>query len=116
MKTEVTKVCSICGKEFKTTNSRRKYCSIECSKIGRKERKKNYDRKRRKLYKKSRPEVIKICPECGREFKTSDNRRNFCDDCSIKTWGKKRSDGLKECIKKHDNCFSCPTKDGECLF
>ena len=25
-------------------------------------------------------------------------------------------DAINKCMAKHDNCFSCPTEDGECLY
>lgn len=33
-KKPIKKTCSICGKEFETISPRKKYCSVECKKVG----------------------------------------------------------------------------------
>ena len=44
----VTLVCQSCGEEFQTADTRKRYCSKNCSNNGRKMAYKRYDEKRRK--------------------------------------------------------------------
>ena len=121
------KVCPICNKTFipKTANS--KYCSKECSEIGRKQVKqaynesikdklKEYNReynKKRALAKKEasqgRPsEYIKVCPHCNKEFVTTIKNVKYCPECKIAVLKEQRkaynqTDKFKEYLKKYYN-------------
>lgn len=66
--------------------------------------------------------MIKVCPICGKEFETDTNKRYCSKKCSIqnkreywKAW-KMGETEMYKCKLEHNNCFSCPTLDGECLF
>ncbi len=61
----LTKICECCGKEFKTSCRRGKYCSMEC---------------RDKVYKERKVRLgvrTFYCELCGKAFE-SDKRRKFC--------------------------------------
>ena len=81
--------------------------------------------------------MIKKCSICGNEFHTDYTFTKYCsDECRhtakvkrAKKWNKdhyeeslesarrrNRTKKMKACSAEHNNCFGCPTLDGECLF
>lgn len=121
-----TKECSICGKEFNTTHFNAKYCSEACRKLGKKKyrieyKKKNIEKVRaqkRAYYRAHKDQIRKYQEEHREEIRR--NRRNYY--LSHKNKHKKErhsiinSDDIRLCSEAHDNCFSCPTVNGECLY
>ena len=70
--------CLVCGKEFDTTNTRRRiYCSFECSCKA----KKLQDQKNYRL-KHERNDALQIvaCPVCGKSFIQRMSIQKFCSD------------------------------------
>ena len=55
-----SRICLACGKEFQTTNVRRRYCSEECYKI------------------KCRKYETRVCAYCGKEFDVRADLKNKC--------------------------------------
>lgn len=83
--TEYKKVCPVCGKEFTTPYTFKKFCSVEC-------RTPSYYNKRKlknKIYN-------RICLVCGKSFSTTDKRKIYCNDkctdkaCKIREKEKRR--------------------------
>lgn len=68
MKENIQKICLVCGKEFTTTKSIRKYCSRECSKYFHESQKKAIRQKAREGLK---------CEVCG-VLIGGNRRRRFC--------------------------------------
>lgn len=80
---EITKICAYCGKEFATTEPRKKYCNAECRD------KQGLARKKRK------PEILK-CPTCGRTFIRKGKKKYCSDSCRYSMNSAKRSEAKKE--------------------
>lgn len=59
------KECPGCGESFKTSHSKKIYCSQIC---------------RETADTRGNPEVTKKCKYCGKGFRTSDTRRTYCGD------------------------------------
>lgn len=67
--------------------------------------------------------MTKVCPICGTEFESNQYNKKYCSkECSRKNqneywkaW-KMGETEMYKCKLEHNNCFSCPTLDGECLF
>ena len=106
--TEYKKICPVCGKEFITTNSRKKYCCANCDATAYRDRhrvkhekicpicgKKFVVNRRlnvycsRECYEKSKviyrkehrvlkEQLEKVCPVCGRKFVGKNSRRTYC--------------------------------------
>ena len=65
----------------------------------------------------------KVCPICGKEFKTIYPNKKSCSKNCLrkykneyhKAWRAGKTE-MYQCMMEHNNCFSCPTSDGECLF
>lgn len=68
----MNKQCQHCNEQFKTTDSRRLYCSSECQIIAR--NKKQNESRRKELR-------IKQCTKCGKDFKQSSVTQRRCDEC-----------------------------------
>ena len=70
--------------------------------------------------------MSKICPICGTEFEPNSHTRKYCsDECSkianrrnATKWyqDRKLKKQIAECSSKHNNCFNCPTENGDCLY
>lgn len=107
--------CKLCGKEFLAKRYNQIYCSSECREEARLERESRRYQETRKPRK---------CEWCGREFLPKHGSCKYCSsECRKKAknehdryWQNRHRPELKKCILEHDNCFSCPTPDGECLF
>lgn len=72
-------VCPVCGKEFMTTLSKKRFCSVECAyefqKASQKERI-------------ARNAKVRVCKECGKEFTSKKFQVFCCSKCRIKYWNK----------------------------
>ncbi len=105
---EATKTCPICGKTFEVDRYRisRRYCSDECSLIGKRAQEKAY-RERNKQAKK--PPEPKTCPVCGTTFTPASNKgRKYCSpECYRKanreTKGGRQPYATGETKKKYRN-------------
>ena len=74
----MAKVCAICGKEFETRYSHKRYCSLDCVVEA-----KRRDNKRRFQAKRAAPLVKKTCAICGKEFETRYSHKRYCSsDCA----------------------------------
>lgn len=85
-----------------------------------KKQRKSYSKAYYYAHKKAPEYVIKVCLTCGSEFKTKPGNKKYCSpECARvarnKHW-RENYKNFKQCKKEHDNCFSCPTLDGECLY
>lgn len=80
---ETTKTCAYCGKEFTTTDKKKKYCNAECRD------KQDLARKKRK------PEILK-CPTCGRTFIRKGRKKYCSDSCRDSINSAKRLKAKKE--------------------
>ena len=69
------KVCPVCGAEFETTYTHKKYCSEECAAKAQQETREQwrYRTGSKKIY-------HRTCPECGAEIETSHNLKKYCSD------------------------------------
>ena len=72
------KICPICGEVFSTHDSRKKYCSDNCSKEGIRKQSKEQNNKKKHI-------LTKICPVCNKEFETTDSKKIFCSQECYKT-------------------------------
>ena len=129
-------VCPICGREFETNAPNRKYCGTDCAKIAQARRKKHwldnnyeYNKMRQREYqRKYRREGGEVYKEHRRKYYQS-HKEEF--RAYAKKYYQEHHDEMKEyarlykrnhygvvakCKAKHNNCFSCPTKDGKCLY
>ena len=71
-----TKICEHCGKEYKTNNSRQKYCCRKCSEAVRKT---------------GRTVYTKNCLYCGKEFQTISKDQKYCSAaCASRHAGEQR--------------------------
>lgn len=119
------KVCPICNKPFMPKTANSKYCSKECSEIGRKQVKQAYNEsikdklkeynkeynKKRALAKKEalkgKPSMyIKVCPHCNKEFTTTIKNVKYCPECRKLVLKEQRkaynqTDKFKEYLKKY---------------
>lgn len=137
--------CEVCGELFHPGSSRAKYCCDECRKtahdkqikqwhkehrkelnekqrIKRKKYPEQYKKYNRRSYLKHREERQEYGRERSKQYyythkeqvkaywrsHIQENR----DSERRRYWNKK----IEACKAEHDNCFSCPTLDGECLF
>ena len=130
------RVCPICGKEFETNDHRRKYCSEECSKTAQKRQQKRwlkdnyeqhknnqreymkrrrrglgqeYNKYRRKYYESNKEEFKAYARKYYREHR--DEKREYA-----RMYKKNHFGVIGKCRLKHNNCFECPTENGECLY
>ena len=137
--------CEICGKEFHPTSSRAKYCSNECRKTARdrqikqwqKDHREQINEKQRK-WRKDHPEQVKEY-NCQNYQKHKEKRRKNAREKSKQYYllnketilanrrahrkeineadrNRRLNKKIEACRAKHNNCFSCSTLDGECLF
>ena len=60
--------CAYCGTLFMPKSKISKYCSNRCA-----ERVKNMNK-------------IRICPSCGKEFRTTSDNTKYCDVCRSRFW------------------------------
>lgn len=95
------KICPICGKEFATVYSNKKYCSPTCShKANRALDKEYYKRNRERICERHRtyyaglpwptltPLNVVSCQHCGKKFKETFHHDHFCsDECRFKFYG-----------------------------
>lgn len=101
------KECAICGKQFETGHNQ-KYCSDLCRSKARRTYKYHYNKEQRHEYYLKNKERINARakqyrldnPEKYNAFKERQKQRRQIQRCSL----------------KHNNCFACPTKNGECLY
>lgn len=63
--------CPVCGKTFPITNNNQKYCSLECQKKA-----KNQRRKKHITY--------KTCPICGKQFIPNSSTHRYCTEECVK--------------------------------
>ena len=78
------KVCRICGNRFTGTNGNSCYCSDYCRTIGKEQKKRESEEKRRQR-KPWRVKSIfrtKQCAKCGDDFKGTRNAK-YCDACLL---------------------------------
>lgn len=65
------KQCKECGKDFKTNDSKKHYCSVEC-----------YKEFQHKLHK---PKELRVCLICGAEFESAHWSKRYCTtECRMK--------------------------------
>lgn len=125
---EYVKICPVCGKEFTTSNKRKKYCCANCNAASFRNRNRVKHEKvclicgkkfitcrsadvycSRECYEESKviyrhthkvikEEISKICPNCGKEFKAKYNRKVYC--CSKCQWQAYKSSHSEELLKK----------------
>lgn len=69
MTENIIKICEYCGKEFKTSNKFKMFCSVKC--------KASYYNHIQKFEKKV---YDRTCPICGKSFSTTDRRKIYCND------------------------------------
>lgn len=111
--TEIKKTCPVCGREFTTVYSYKKYCSKECYYTALLRRENEKHKPVTELYK-------KICPECGKEFLAKYKNRRYCsEECRLAVNRlNAKEQALKKryyrCRKKHDNCSWCEYPD--CIY
>ena len=109
------KICEHCGEIFETLRGNQKYCSDSCKK------------KEKWIHEKLRRQRN---PQKIREYRhnyylrhkaerKAYNRQYYLDHPDkFKIYSQRQYQKMKiqRCSKKHDDCFSCPTKNGECLY
>jgi hypothetical protein len=107
---EVKRVCIICNKSFDFWHSKAKTCGKECSKIYGKQLKRLYkinnpekskQSSRNSYYKKNKPQTIKLCKICNKEFICIGNKKtcsNICRYENIRLNGNRNS---KIWVKRH---------------
>lgn len=86
-----TKVCVVCGKEFKADSNGQMTCSEECRKI-------RYSTHKRTPYEKH-PLITKICIVCGKPFETNHPTHKICSDECRAIYYKERDRVKNEKIK-----------------
>ena len=73
------KVCGICGTTFITNRPYQKFCRC-CADLGKQLRQKAY-RQSKKAQTKPEDELFeKVCPICGKDFTTSNEKRIYCSE------------------------------------
>ena len=138
----MTKICPVCDKEFDTEYVRQIYCSTECKKIAARERslKYYYDhldscRLKKRKYNQSHKEQLREYAKNYAKNHAKKYRQDHKEKISNyqkeyyrknkeriskykKDWyqGKKLKTKIAECSKKYNDCFNCPTENGECLY
>ena len=76
------KVCPVCGKNFESVRSQKKYCSPECLGKAQKESLKRYKQAYRRKKK-----TEKICAICGKIFTPTNRARKYCSpECAKKSF------------------------------
>ena len=75
-KTENTRICLICGKQYAPRNARQKYCSTACNREA--QRRKDAEKYYQKKEAIGERQVIKICPICGKKFSTDKAFKLYC--------------------------------------
>lgn len=92
-----TIVCAVCGKRFETSLRNAKYCSDECRAAARLQYHREYRRvsmgyEHATCHRNEAKMHIytKICPECGREFRTNSSLKIFCGRICKDRWAVKR--------------------------
>jgi len=75
----LVKNCKYCGKEFRSNNKRRIYCSDECFENFQRDRRRKYSRDNKKAIYKRRT----TCKYCGNKFKMKELKERCCEneDC-----------------------------------
>jgi endogenous inhibitor of DNA gyrase (YacG/DUF329 family) len=74
--------CVVCGKEFESKNSNRKYCSKKCT-----------NTQYYILKKQGMPARELTCPYCGKIFTTTRDNKIFCSEtCGKRAWAKQKRD------------------------
>lgn len=136
-KEQVLKPCEICGELFHPTRSTQKFCSRECYQENARRRSKKWSQEHReekaayiKAWEKANPDKVKANKKRFRERHKEEIResnrkfnkerkeyfRNYYQNHKEKWTLSKNNKKIKECSEKHENCFNCPTPNGECLF
>ncbi len=109
-----TKICPVCGKEFTPVAKHSKYCSKECSdEVKRQYRARYYQQNREKYLdyvaehqKPDTPHVYtKVCPFCGKEFETTNNRKIYCSDECKNQYNKEKKREKK--VYPINTCIMC---------
>lgn len=117
--------CEYCGNEYSITctdndflkGNYKKTCSDLCSKRltakkGGTEKKANISKSLRKYYKSTKKNYceedgcyLKICPNCGKEYKTNKKQQIYCSrDCANKEQSKKTKDGKETFLIYKKQC------------
>lgn len=129
-------ICPICGTEFESTVPNRKYCSKDCAKTAQSIRQKRwikdnyehhkshqreyqrryrekggeaYKEYRKKYYQSHKEELRAYAKKYYQEH--LDEKREYARNYQKNHYG-----SVGKCRLKHNNCFSCPTQNGECLY
>ena len=87
MAEENGRVCAVCGKPL--TGRQERYCSKRCK-----------GKAERNRLRESRPEAIKVCQNCGKEFVADHKNRKYCSDECEKEGNRKRHAKNKRAKKK----------------
>ena len=134
----MNKVCPVCGSVFETDYAQRKYCSTKCCKrnyyLNNKEKVIEYTRNYYNEHKEKLNEYTRNYFAKNREkikgYNDKWRKKNkelvtlykhyhylYLKDNNPK-WKKEyeKAKTMYRCKVKHDNCFSCPTKNGECIY
>ena len=77
-------ICVICGKEFESIKSTKKYCSQECINTARRLRYQNRDKSKEPIKNRAYNGPVKTCPICGKNFEPKNalaSQRVCCYDC-----------------------------------
>lgn len=107
-KTENTRICLICGKQYAPRNARQKYCSTACNREAQriKDAEKYYQKKEAAGDK----HVLKVCPICGKEFSTD---KSFKLYCSPECYALSRTDKQLAYREAKRNAVNEASKKGE---
>lgn len=131
--------CPVCGKTFIKSYHNRKYCSDECKiqglKNNRKKWRDNNPEKVKLMREKRKTKYKETVRRCNRNYylrhqeECKDRQKKFYEEHKEKRHEyylrhkrkyerreKVRLMTIQECATEHDNCFSCPTRNGECLY
>lgn len=92
IKVKKVKICALCGKEFETLDSRKKYCCYEC-------RVKASNKKKSERRKRNRRPKVKHCKFCGKEFETNLNYKTYCCRNCARAAGRERIRKMKTLMK-----------------
>lgn len=111
------RVCSICGKEFEPNRSFQKYCSKECRRQGHILTNREYRQKHKEETKTCRKQYYLEHKEQIKAYRKQYYQKN---KERIKAYQrmmeKTNNPEIAKCCSTHNNCFECPTLDGECLY
>jgi len=72
--------CVVCGREYAPVSDLQQYCCAECRNVVNKESARQHGIGRKYPHQPKRREK-RICPQCGREYRTRLNDQAFCPAC-----------------------------------